>query len=96
MKELAQFRLEEIEKLSLQLADVRKQLDTVKFDQQQLAESAVKESAVYKNLQSQFSVAVLEGSQLRGYLEEAKALLLSARQQHFSQLEEIRYSASAM
>lgn len=89
-KDLAQSRLEEMEKLSSQVVELRKQIDSMKLEQQQVPEAAVKESSVYKALQAQFSVAALEASQLRGFLEEAKALLGSARQQHFSQLEEIR------
>ena len=89
-KALAQSRLEDIEKLSSQVADLKKQGDKLKFEQQQVPEAVIKESAVYKTLQGQFSVAALEASSLRGYLEEAKGLLVSARQQHFSQLEEIR------
>lgn len=87
---MAQSRLEEIERLSSQLVDTRKELDKEKCQQQQLPEATVKESVVYKNLQSQFSIAVMEGVQLRSCLEEAKSLLASARQLHFSQFEEIR------
>lgn len=89
-KELAQSRLEEVEKLSLQVSELRKQVDRLKLEQQQVPEATVKESAAYKSLQGQFSIAALEAAQFRAYLEEAKALLVSARQQHFSQLEEIR------
>ena len=89
-RELAQSRLEEVEKLSAQVVELRKQVDQLKQEQQQVSESVVKESAVYKALQTQLSIAALEGSQLRGHLEEAKTLLVSARQQHFTQLEEIR------
>lgn len=87
-KELAQSRLEEVEQLYSQLTEARKQID--KLEQQQIPESAVKESAAYKSVLSQFSIATLEGSQLRSFLEEAKGLLGTARQQHFTQLEEIR------
>ncbi len=93
-KELAQSRLEEIETLSSQLVEAKKQLDTLQCQQQQLPESAVKEGATYKNLQSQFSIAAMEGAQLRGCLEEAKSLLMSARQLHFSQLEDIRFGTA--
>lgn len=90
LRELAASREEEISRLSAQLTGARKEVDRVKLDQLQIAESAVKDSAPYKSLHSQFSIAALEGSQLRACLEEAKALLVSARQQHFTQLEEIR------
>lgn len=76
--------------------DAKKQLDKVQCQQQPLAESAVKESAVYKTLQSQFTIAAVEGTQLRACLEETKSLLASARQLHFSQLEEIRSVQSAV
>ena len=89
-KELAQSRLEEIEKLSSQVTELKKLYDQLKLEQQQVSEAVVKESAVYKVLQGQFSVAALEAAQLRGHLDDAKAVLVSARQQHFTQLEEVR------
>lgn len=89
-RELSQSRLEELEKLSLQVVEQKKQVDQLKLEHQKVPEGVVKESAVYRTLQCQFSVAALEASLLRGLLDEAKALLVSARQQHFSQLDEIR------
>lgn len=89
-KDLNQSRLEEIQKLSTQLAEAKKEMDALKISQQPLPEALVKESAPYKSLQAQFSIAALEASQMRSCLDEAKALLVQARQQHFSQLEEIR------
>ena len=89
-KEVAASRQEEITRLSSQLLEAKKEIDRLKFEQQNIAESAIKESAPYKVLQSQFSIAALEAAQLRACLAEAKGLLTSARQQYFSQLEEIR------
>ena len=89
-REVANHREEEMAQLSAQLAEARKEADRLKVEQQQIPESVVKDSAVYKSLHSQFSIAALETAQFRSCLDEAKALLQSARQQHFSQLEEIR------
>lgn len=89
-KDIANHREEKISCLSAQLAEARKEVDRLKVEQQQIPESTVKDSAVYKSLLSQFSIASLEAAQLRTCLDEAKSLLLSAKQQHFSQLEDIR------
>lgn len=50
----------------------------------------VRESSVYKSLQTQFSVLMLEHIQLRNCYEEARKLLVTAKNQHIMQLEEIR------
>lgn len=89
-RELGQSRLEEAQKLSTQLAEMKKEVDGLQLSQRALPESVVKDSATYKALQAQFTIAMQEGVQLRGLLEEAKGLLMAARQQHFAQLEEIR------
>ena len=89
-KEVAQARLEEVELLSTQLAQLKMELDSLHLAQHSLPEAMVKDSATYKTLQTQFTIAAQESSQLCAFLEEAKALLMSARQQHFTQLEEIR------
>lgn len=88
--EVAHSREEGITHLSAQLAAARKEVDKLKVEQQQVPELVIKDSAMYKGLHSQFSIAALEAAQLRTCLDEAKTLLVSARQQHFSQLEEIR------
>lgn len=90
VKEVANSREEGMTHLSSQLAEARKEVDRLKVAQQQVPELAIKDSATYRGLHSQFSIAALEAAQLRTCLDEAKTLLVSARQQHFSQLEEIR------
>lgn len=56
----------------------------------QIPESSVRESAVYKSLQSQYSILMLEHQQLRTSYEEARRLLNTAKTQHIMQLEDIR------
>ena len=69
---------------------MKKELDNNKISQQALSEGVVKESAPYRTLQCQYTMLVQEAGQLRVGLEEAKNILVAARQQHFTQLEEIR------
>ena len=87
---MARSRQEELQKLSTGLAEAKKEVDGYRITQQALPEAMVKESAFYKSLQCQFTMAMQDGGQLRVVLEEARTLLMAARQQHFTQLEEIR------
>ena len=89
-REVGKGRLEEIQRLSAQLAEVKKELDVQRLSQQVVQESAVQDSVVYKTVQRQFTIAAHEADQLQGFLEEAKGTLMAARQHHFTQLEEIR------
>ena len=55
-KALAEGRLKEIEAMSQQLAEVRKEVERLKLDQQTVSESDVRDSAAYKGLQTQYSI----------------------------------------
>ncbi len=90
MRELAKSRLEEIQRLSGDLSEARKEMDNYKVMQLSLPEGVVKETAVYRTLQCQYTMLIQEAGQLRAGLEESRNILLAARQHHFSQLEEIR------
>ena len=81
----------EVEALSQKLAEVRTELEELKIKQPTISDVAVKESVLYKTLQTQFSIVCMENTQLRNVLEDLKQLLNAARAQHFSQLEEIRF-----
>lgn len=50
----------------------------------------MRESSVFKSLQSQYSILMLEHQQARNLYEEARKLLNTAKTQHIMQLEEIR------
>lgn len=50
----------------------------------------MRETALFRALQAQYSVLVTEHQQLRSCFEEARRLLVTARTQHIMQLEEIR------
>ena len=87
---LAESRLKEIKDLSLEIQELKKQITQLQIDQKKLPDTAIVDSAPYKTLQTQFSIAVQEGGQLRACLDEARQLLATAKQQHLLQLEEIR------
>ena len=87
---LAESRLKEIKDLSLEVQELKKSVTQLELDQKKLPDSAIADSAPYKTLQTQFSIAVQEAGQLRACLDEARQLLVTAKQQHILQLEEIR------
>ena len=87
---LADSRLKEIKELSLEIQELKKTVTQLELDQKKLPDSAIADSAPYKTLQTQFSIAVQEAGQLRACLDEARQLLATAKQQHIVQLEEIR------
>ena len=87
---IAESRLKEVKDLSLEIQELKKTITQLELDKKKLPDSAITDSAPYKTLQTQFSIAVQEAGQLRGWLDEARQLLASAKQQHIMQLEEIR------
>ena len=87
---IAESRLKEIKELSLEIQELKKKVTQLQLDQNKLPDSAIADSAPYKTLQTQFSISVQEAGQLRACLDEARQLLVTAKQQHIMQLEEIR------
>ena len=87
---LAELRLKEVKELSQEIQELKKQVTQLQLDQKKLPDTAITESAPYKTLQTQFSIAVQEAGQFRACLDEARQLLATAKQQHVMQLEEIR------
>ena len=87
---LAESRLKEITELSEKIQELKKQVTQLQLDQKRLPDAAIADSALYKTLQTQFSIAVQEAGQFRACLDEARQLLTTAKQQHMVQLEEIR------
>lgn len=87
---LAESRLKEIKELSEAIQELKKTVTQLELDQKKLPDLAIADSAPYKTLQTQFSIAVQEAGQLRACLDEARQLLVTAKQQHIMQLEEIR------
>ena len=87
---IAESRLKEIKDLSREIQELKKTLTQLQLDQKKLPDSVIADSAPYKTLQTQFSIAVQEAGQLRACLDEARQLLATAKQQHIIQLEEIR------
>ena len=55
-----------------------------------VSDEVIKESAVYKSLQSNFSVVYAENTQLRTYLEEAKQMLVAVMSQYHNQFEDLK------
>ena len=85
-KELAATRLTQIEELLKSLAEVEQKVEMAELESKSLPETTIKETAVYKSLQSNFSVAYAENLQLRTHLEEAKQLLVVVMSQHHTQV----------
>ena len=53
---VAEGRLKEIEAMSQHLAEARKELERLKLDRQIISESDVRDSPVFKSLQTQYSI----------------------------------------
>ena len=85
-KDLAATRLTQIEELLKSLAEVEQKVEMAELESKSLSETTIKETAVYKSLQSNFSVAYAENLQLRTHLEEAKQLLVVVMSQHHTQV----------
>lgn len=86
-KELAQNRLQELDKLHLQHREVLKEVEKLKMDIRQLPESVIVETTEYKCLQSQFSVLYNESMQIKTLLDESRNQLQTSKNQHLRQIE---------
>ena len=86
-KELANNRLQELDKLHLQHREALKEVEKLKMDIRQLPESVIVETTEYKCLQSQFSVLYNESMQIKTMLDEARNQLQTSKNQHLRQIE---------
>ena len=86
VKDLAETRLTQIEELLKSLSELGQKLEMFELESKSIPEAVIKETAVYKSLQSNFSVAYAENLQLRTHLEEAKQLLVVVMSQHHTQV----------
>ena len=87
---LAESRLAEVEGLGRRLQEASAQLERQGLDKQLPLDSSVRETAVYKELQAQYSLVCIENSRLRAHAEELRRLLSTAKPQLIQKLEEIR------
>ncbi|XP_008209347.1 E3 ubiquitin-protein ligase Bre1 isoform X2 [Nasonia vitripennis] len=86
-RELANNRLQELDKLHQQHRDALKEVEKLKMDIRQLPESVIVETTEYKCLQSQFSVLYNESMQLKTQLDEARQQLQSSKNAHLRHIE---------
>lgn len=86
-RELANNRLQELDKLHQQHRETLKEVEKLKMDIRQLPESVVVETTEYKCLQSQFSVLYNECMQLKTQLEETRHALHNSKNNHLRQIE---------
>ncbi|XP_022207571.2 E3 ubiquitin-protein ligase Bre1 [Nilaparvata lugens] len=87
VRELANNRLTELDKLHQQHRDSLKEVEKLKMDIRQLPESVIVETTEYKCLQSQFSVLYNESMQLKTQLDEARLQLQTSKNAHLRQIE---------
>uniref|UniRef100_A0A8C5PTQ9 E3 ubiquitin protein ligase n=1 Tax=Leptobrachium leishanense TaxID=445787 RepID=A0A8C5PTQ9_9ANUR len=81
-KELAVNRLQELEKLKQDLQEVTAENQDLQAELVSAVESNVRISPEYRCMQSQFSVLYNESLQLKGQLDETRALLHGTRSNH--------------
>ncbi|XP_056644627.1 E3 ubiquitin-protein ligase Bre1 isoform X2 [Diorhabda carinulata] len=86
-KELANNRLQELDKLHQTHRETLKEVEKLKMDIRQLPESVIVETTEYKCLQSQFSVLYNESMQLKTQLDEARQQLQSSKNAHLRNIE---------
>ncbi|XP_034049811.1 E3 ubiquitin-protein ligase BRE1B-like [Thalassophryne amazonica] len=86
-QELANSRMAELEKLQVELQEAVRESEKLKMDLQNIPEEVVKETLEYKCLQSQFSLLYNESLGVKTQLDEARALLLTAKNAHLRQIE---------
>ncbi|KAF7402899.1 hypothetical protein HZH66_005166 [Vespula vulgaris] len=86
-RELANNRLQELDKLHQQHRDALKEVEKLKMDIRQLPESVIVETTEYKCLQSQFSVLYNESMQLKTQLDDARQQLQSSKNAHLRHIE---------
>lgn len=104
-QKIAESRLAETQQLSQQIVSLKQDLEKSKLSNlqvvlltsycantctRQIPDGVVRETAVFKSLQTQYSILMVEHQQVRNCYEEAKRLLSTAKTQHIMQLEEIR------
>lgn len=86
-RELANNRLQELDKLHQQHRETLKEVEKLKMDIRQLPESVIVETTEYKCLQSQFSVLYNESMQLKTQLDEVRLQLQTSKNAHLRQIE---------
>ncbi|XP_031623300.1 E3 ubiquitin-protein ligase Bre1-like [Contarinia nasturtii] len=86
-RELANNRLQELEKLHETHLEALKEVEKLKLDIRQLPESIIVETTEYKCLQSQFSVLYNESMQIKTMLDETRNQLQTSKNQHLRQIE---------
>uniref|UniRef100_A0AAY4ATR5 E3 ubiquitin protein ligase n=1 Tax=Denticeps clupeoides TaxID=299321 RepID=A0AAY4ATR5_9TELE len=86
-QELANSRMVELEKLQQELQEAVRESENLKMDLRNIPEEVVKETPEYKCLQSQFSLLYNESLGVKTQLDEARALLLTAKNAHLRQIE---------
>lgn len=86
-KELANNRLQELDKLHVQHREALKEVEKLKMDIRQLPESVIVETTEYKCLQSQFSVLYNESMQIKTLMDESRNQLQTSKNQHLRQIE---------
>uniref|UniRef100_A0A0A9YVF9 E3 ubiquitin protein ligase n=1 Tax=Lygus hesperus TaxID=30085 RepID=A0A0A9YVF9_LYGHE len=87
MKELANNRLTELDRLHQQHRETLKEVEKLKMDIRQLPESVIVETTEYKCLQSQFSVLYNESMQLKTQLDDVRHQLQTSKNSHLRQIE---------
>ncbi|KAL1494303.1 hypothetical protein ABEB36_009923 [Hypothenemus hampei] len=86
-KELANNRLQELDKLHQTHRETLKEVEKLKMDIRQLPESVIVETTEYKCLQSQFSVLYNESMQLKTQLDEARQQIQTSKNAHLRNIE---------
>lgn len=86
-RELANNRLQELDKLHQTHRETLKEVEKLKMDIRQLPESVIVETTEYKCLQSQFSVLYNESMQIKTMLDETRNQLQISKNQHLRQIE---------
>ncbi|XP_051167926.1 E3 ubiquitin-protein ligase Bre1 isoform X2 [Leptopilina boulardi] len=86
-REMANNRLQELDKLHQQHRDALKEVEKLKMDIRQLPESVIVETTEYKCLQSQFSVLYNESMQLKTQLDDARQQLQTSKNAHLRHIE---------
>uniref|UniRef100_A0A8D8LKE6 E3 ubiquitin protein ligase n=1 Tax=Cacopsylla melanoneura TaxID=428564 RepID=A0A8D8LKE6_9HEMI len=86
-KELANNRLQELDKLHLQHREVLKDVEKLKMDIRQLPESVIVETTEYKCLQSAYSVLYNENQMAKTQAQEFQAQLSASKNNQQRQIE---------
>lgn len=86
-RELANNRLQELDKLHQTHRETLKEVEKLKMDIRQLPESVIVETTEYKCLQSQFSVLYNESMQLKTQLDDARQQLQTSKNSHLRNIE---------